>query len=165
MGNELPAACQDLGRTVIRKANHKDVVWISEHMRRDDIREVMAFGKTPYESLRQGLINSVRCITVEFDGTPVLMAGIVDDMDAPGIFGNIWMLATDGLSKIRKTFVRHGHDVVDYLGQGYQHIGNGVAAFNKKHIRWLCWMGFRFYNKFLVGDVPFYSFGMMMTHV
>jgi len=26
-------------------------------------------------------------------------------------------------------------------------------------------MGFRFYNQFKIGDVPFYSFGMMMNHV
>lgn len=165
MGDELPSPCADLGRTVVRQANHRDVVWISNHMRRDDIREVMAAGSTPYESLRGGLINSRRCITVEYDGTPVLMAGVVDDMDAPGIFGAVWMLATDDLKKMRKPLLRHGREVLLSLGAGYHHIGNGVAAFNTVHIRWLKWMGFKFYNKFKVGDVSFYSFGMVMSDV
>lgn len=165
MGDELPPQGKDLGRALVRQANHLDVVWIADHMRRADIREVMAVGKTPYEALRGGLVNSRRCVTIEYDGTPVLMAGVADDMDAPGIFGAIWMLATDDIRKVRKFICKEGQEILRELGAGYHHIGNGVAAFNTVHIRWIRWMGFQFYNPFKIGDVLFYSFGMVMDDV
>lgn len=159
MGVATPFTGIDLGRTVVRPALYSDAVYISKHMRRDDIREIQALGSSPLESLRKGLICSTRCFTAEYDGVPVLMFGVVDDMEAPGIFGIVWMLATDDLKKIRKPLIKHGKEILLQVSGGYTHIGNGVAGFNKEHIRWLKWMGFTFYNRYLVGDVGFLSFG------
>jgi hypothetical protein len=159
MGTATPFTGIDLGRAVVRTSLYSDAVYIAKHMRRADVRELQALGHAPLDSMRRGIILSRRCFTTLYDGVPVLMFGVVDDMEAPGIFGSIWMLGTDDLTKVRRPLVKHGKEILAQVAQGYTHVGNGVASFNTEHIRWLKWMGFSFYNKFQVGSVEFQSFG------
>jgi hypothetical protein len=165
MGIAAPFTGIDLGRTIVKPARYMDAAFIAQHMRRDDIREIQALGRSPLESMRRGLLSSARCFTAVHDGRPVLMFGIVDDMEAPGIFGSVWMLATDDLKLIRRPLIKHGKEILMQVSAGYTHIGNGVASFNTEHIRWLKWMGFSFYNTYLVGEVEFQSFGRFVDHV
>lgn len=138
-----------------------DAEYIAEHMREADRFELSAHGREPLEALEDGMNDSQFSLTVLREDRPVLMFGV-----APGIepgHGIIWLLSTDELLDMKKSFLRHSKEWLETLGLGYSYLSNVVDARNTVHVRWLKWMGMEFLGTISVNGHPFISFGKL-TH-
>lgn len=58
--------------------------------------------------------------------------------------GVVWMLASDELSKVKKTFITECGSHVEEMLEGYDFLTNHVWSKNEVHIKWLKWLGFKF---------------------
>jgi hypothetical protein len=129
-------------KPVIRPSIETDCAELAFHLRKEDLLEVFhASGKDPLLAIQQGFAISQETVTVTLDGRVVLMAGIVG---VTGYAGAPWMLATDDLPKIRKTFLRDGGHLRDRWLAQYKYLENKVWTRNTTHVQWLRWMGFNF---------------------
>jgi hypothetical protein len=121
------------------EANIGHAVAVAANMRPADIQEVEAFGSAPLGALVQGITNSCRCHTMLVDGEPAMIWGVtqlMDDMWSP------WALGTNGIKKIRKTFLAFCRkDIQDVIAK-YPLLYNRVDARNQEAIDWIKWMGF-----------------------
>jgi len=145
----------------IRKTISEDIDYLAPRLRYEDKREILdSVGQNPYQALRDGFNNSQICLT------------IVDDKDIPvGMFGvgsegNIWLLASPEIKRIRFSFLRESKKVVNLLNKKYQILWNYVDCRNNLHLRWLKWCGFSFLRKinYGVNQKPFYEFIKICVH-
>ena len=136
MSNEV-VACKPF----VRRARAEDVPFLAENVREEDRLEIWhSARKTPLEAFQTGYEVSDTPYTVEWQGKPVAMFG-VSGLDGVGV---PWMLATDDLKKIRKSFLRECRSYVEELNNEYPLLVNVVWAGNDVHIQWLKWLGFKF---------------------
>lgn len=136
MSNEV-VACKPF----VRRARAEDVPFLAENIREEDRLEIWhGARKTPLEAFQTGYEVSDTPYTVEWKGNPVAMFGV---SGANGV-GVPWMLATDDLKKIRKSFLRECRSYVQELNNEYPILVNLVWAKNEIHIQWLKWLGFTF---------------------
>ena len=142
----------------LRLATEVDCIYLSEHLRKEDIQEIQAVtGLPPLLSLLTGLkMSSVPLVICNGDCKPVAMLGVVPN----GLIGFIWMVGTDDLKKISLSFLRNSKDVCDVLKGKHQILHNYVDKRNKLHINWLKWMGFSIINEINYGieNRKFYEF-------
>jgi hypothetical protein len=132
---------------------------MAPNLRQVDRDEVMASsGDEPLSSL----ISSVHfsdydmCWTGLSEGEPVCMFGAVE-MAQEGT-GAIWMLGTDGLYRIQKTFLKEARKHVTIMHTRYRRLVNLVDARNEVTLRWLRWLGFntdKVIPKAGVAQIPF----------
>jgi len=61
-----------------------------------------------------------------------------------GDTGFPWMLASDALSSIRKSFLRESKDYVERMHEDYPKLTNFAWSKNTVHLQWLQWLGFFF---------------------
>jgi hypothetical protein len=110
-------------------------------MREEDVKEIWHSSRgTPLSALRAGFAWPL-CFTVEWQGRVVAMFGV------GGTYGSLgfpWMLASDDLVKIKKSFIRECRRHVAEMQTFYPTLSNKVWAKNTAHIEWLKWLGFRF---------------------
>jgi hypothetical protein len=129
-------------KPIIRPSVETDCAELAFHLRREDLLEIFhASGKDPLQAIQQGFAISQETVTVTLGGRVVLMTGIVG---VAGYAGSPWMLATDDLAKIRKTFLRDGERLRDRWLAQYKYLENKVWTRNITHVQWLRWMGFTF---------------------
>ena len=129
-------------KPVIRQSIEADCAELASHIRQEDLLEVFhASGKDPLQAIQQGFTISQETLTVTLGHRVVLMVGIVG---VAGVAGSPWMLATEELTKIRKTFLRDGSVLRDRWLKQYKHLENKVWTRNETHVQWLRWMGFTF---------------------
>jgi hypothetical protein len=115
---------------------------VAARMRAADRREVWASHRmTPYESLIFSLEASRRAWTGFIDDNPVMVWGVADDSESG--LGRPWMLATDGLARGHRVFLRLSRRYVAKLQAGYRRLENYVHAGNRLSLRWLKWCGFQ----------------------
>lgn len=111
-------------------------------MRQEDKDEIWHLARSsPGDALRAGFIGGEICRTMLLDGHVVCIFGI------GGIKGEVgvpWLLASDLLKKVRKTFIRQAKDTLAEISKGYPLLINVAWTKNTEHIRWLKWMGFDF---------------------
>ena len=139
----------------IRKTIIKDIDYLAPRLRQEDKREVLdGTGMTPYQALLAGYMQSEICLTIiDTEDVPVGMFGV-------GKEGNIWLLATPEIKRIRFSFLRESRKVVKLLNKKYRLLWNYVDCRNELHLRWLKWCGFTFLRKIKYGvnQKPFYEF-------
>ncbi len=125
----------------IRPATRSDVDALSGRLREADAQELLAAGNESVKSaLAYSFEASTQCRTVEIDGLPVGLFGIV----AATILGdeaNIWFLGTPELARIKKTFVKESRRVVGSWLECYTVLWNVVDVRYSSAIRWLESMG------------------------
>jgi len=134
----------------VRDSISTDVKFISDTMREADVAEVKAFsGSTPEEALSNGIesreyggICKTICLS---NDVPVGMFGVVPT-DEPGV-GIVWMLASDHIKPLHRTFLRECRKEIDKLCQGYKLVFNFTDARNHVHHRWIKWSGFTIIKK------------------
>lgn len=123
-------------------------------IRKKDREEVNAVTlRSADAALVHGLDSSVCCWTVFHDGEPIAVFGVTRS----GLLSNKgvpWMLSTDGVLKVRRTYVRHTKEFIRemFLRTGFDYLENWVAADNLVSIKWLRWSGFH------VGEPQPYGF-------
>lgn len=125
------------GDVIARDSEKADIDHIAENMRIDDINEIWSsHHRLPKEALEKGFKDSLKCITVLKEDTPIIMFGLVPD----GILGKsavIWMLSTNDLKKIQVKFIKYSRCFIDIFLGLYPFLYNYVSDDNKLSIKWL----------------------------
>ena len=82
----------------LRLATEVDCIYLSEHLRKEDIQEIKAvMGNVPLLSLLIGhKLSAVPLVICDAESKPVAMLGVVPN----GLIGFIWMVGTDDLKKL-----------------------------------------------------------------
>lgn len=122
----VPADCIELASTM--RVEDKEEIWHSSRI-------------LPLDALRLGLNYSDVCWTVEWEDKVVAIFGVSRKDDLVGI---PWMLASEDLKKIRKSFLKESKDYLEQMFQGYTLLSNSAWSKNTIHIQWLRWLGFSF---------------------
>lgn len=127
-----------------RFAKREDIAEVAAKMREIDRIELeLAGGLAPLEALSESFERSEYCRCIDVGGEAVALFGV----RKPFILGNsglIWLLGTDGITKIKKSFVENS---MKYINEGFEYVDsleNYVWIENKLSIRWLKWCGFKF---------------------
>lgn len=142
----------------VRPARLTDVGPIANAMRAMDRMECEAFGRTPRQALRAGLLNSEEAWTALVDGRPAAMFGCVV-VSAIGGVGSPWMLGTDAVYRHGRELLRWGPAFLSRMVDSTPSVSNLVSAFNARAIRLLRAWGFSVGSEaILIGGVPFYRF-------
>lgn len=144
----------------IRRATRGDCLYLAEHLRREDREEIgHALGINPQYAVLIGFKTDYETHAVIRDGRVVAIIGVGG---VPGVIGFPWMLATDELSTIRKTFLRGCNDLLQDILTRFPRLENYVWPKNEAHVQWLRWLGFKFDPAIPYGinDEPFQRFYM-----
>lgn len=122
---------------VVRDAVAADIEEIAKSMRRLDAQEVLAAGcGSPRQALSDSFALSSVCLTAERDGVPVAAFGLVPECLLGGR-ARVWMLGTDGLAPIKKTFVKVSRLVIAFFLGKYPELYNFVDCRYVGAFRWL----------------------------
>lgn len=129
-------------RSVVREATLSDIDYLSENIRECDKQEIWAMSNsTPHQAFLIGYNNSDTPYVVELDGKAIAMFGV---SGRKGDVGIPWMLATDGIKKMRKEFLIECKPHLEAMHKDYPLLTNFVWEKNTTHIVWLKWLGFTF---------------------
>jgi hypothetical protein len=124
---------------------------IAEHLRDIDKIEAWAMHRlSPVMAVNGSIFLSEYSYTVLADDEPILVFGVQQESLLSDT-GVVWLLATDGISKIKKSFVKQCQKVFLDLIQEYQMVYNYVYTENKIALRWLKWLGFEIHEPKMVG--------------
>lgn len=130
-----------LSKPFVREAVRADCTELAATMRQEDVQELWHHSRTcPLDALVNGF-EWGSCKTVEWQGRVVAMFGVSGEVHGVGI---CWMLASDELVKIKKSFLKECSKYVRDMHKDYPVLGNMVWAGNAVHIQWLKWLGFQF---------------------
>lgn len=132
-------------QAIVRESTLRDAIDMAPRLRDADYEELRAcLGDTmdPEEVLRIGIEQSDDPRTVELDGKPIAIFGVVDVKEDTPTVGCIWMLGTNQIKDIKGQFLRSCKEQLSYQEKPYEVLTNFVDARNVVHIKWLRWMGF-----------------------
>lgn len=125
----------------IRPTHLSDIKAMSEDIRESDRLELeRSHGHTPYQAMSYGYRHSVYCRTVLYRGEPVAMFGLVPDRTVSDAAA-VWMLGTNGLMKMRYSFLRMCRNYIKAMLALYPKLYNYVDVDNTDTQRWLNWCG------------------------
>ena len=162
MGSQLQPPLEPVPGIVVRPSTNEDVQYLAHHLRKDDLNEITAStGRTPVMALGYGLVNSERCMTVEYRGKPAAMFGVVPSQTHNPRLGAVWMVGTDEIPMFTTTFLRQSKAWLDEVSRGYDVVGNFVDERNVSHVRWIKWMGFTVvarHDQYGAAKLPFLEF-------
>lgn len=127
-------------------------------MREADRIEVGAFGFTPRQALRRGLLSG-EAFTAIVDDRPEAMFGIVIENAITGL-ARPWMLGTDAIYGRGREMLRMGREIVQRWVDSRLSLENLVSADNDRAIRLLKRWGFAVHSEVhMIGGIAFYCFG------
>lgn len=132
-------------QAIIRESILKDAMDMAPNLRVADFEELRASvgpSMDPEEVLLAGIKESDDPRTVELDGEPIAIFGVVDSHEEIPKVGHVWMLGTNQIKDIRNQFLRRCKEQLSEQEKPYEVLTNFVDARNKVHIKWLRWMGF-----------------------
>lgn len=133
----------DDGKIRVRNSVKADIDLLAPKLRESDIQEIWASNNaTAYEALKEGIEKSIFCATVE-NGSPIAMFGIYAD-NLLGEKGNVWLLASEDLTKIQIKFLRQSKKFIKLMLEYYKMLENYVDCRNEKSIQWLRFCGAKF---------------------
>lgn len=126
---------------IVRQSVYGDIVFLAHRLRDSDKHEIWAsHNHEPLEALKICLNDSIICLSIENKGEVVAMFGLSSEQ-ALGSNGIIWLLASDGLGKIKRRFLRHSKRFINDFLMYYPYLENWVHINNKESIEWLKWCG------------------------
>lgn len=139
----------------IRPTEPEDILACSVSIRAADRAECWAAARwEPEETLWAGLQCSDPCLTALVDGEVVCIFGVVPVSLLTGR-GCPWLIATTGLERHARKFLRESKQYVAAWAAQYEILMNHVDARNTVAIRYLRWLGFT-----LVPAAPFGPMGL-----
>jgi hypothetical protein len=143
MRSAVPAS----DRPFVRLATRADAIDLAPRLRKEDVEEIAhGTGLPPELALRYSLGVSNIAYAVVWRDRVVALFGITEWLhwgEGRGP-GSPWMLASEELKDIRKSFLRHCRGYVERWLDVHGHLENQVWAKNEVHIQWLKWLGFQF---------------------
>lgn len=114
-----------------------------ERMRVEDMLECIGLGFHPRVACEQSYELSEKCYSIKTRDYMLIASFGVCPTDDPKV-GCAWLLGTDLMPTIKKTFVKHSKEYLDELMDGYERLTNIVSMNNKLSVRWLTWLGAEF---------------------
>ena len=129
------------GTAKVRKARHSDIEYIVNNIRESDKLEVWASDHlTPKEAMEASYKDSVIALTIEYDGKPIGMFGVVP-YTLLGEIGTVWLLGTNEICNINKKLLKRSRDFIKILLNYYPRLENYVDSRNTASIKWLKFCG------------------------
>lgn len=146
---------------VVRDARAADVTDLDGRLREADAKEVIAYRiENEAYGLGDSFARSSLRFTVDLDGVPMAMFGIVPDTIL-GPTACVWLFGADGMNKIKKTFVKCSRQVIADFLIHYPVLWNVVDGRYVSSIRWLKSCGAVFNETPVkIGGVDFFGFEM-----
>ena len=142
----------------IRPALMEDVDAVKDRLRYEDSQEVIATGAGIEDELRESVKRSTLCFCVDIDGNQAALFGVVPQT-LLSARARVWLLGTDDLAKVRKTFVKMSRVYVARFLRLYPVLWNCVDVRYKKAINWLMAIGADFSSETIGGPLhKFYLF-------
>ena len=139
-----------------RVSTLEDMSYLSKSLRYEDKREVEALGHTPEKALALGFGSSSICRSIiDKHGTPVGVYGVIPLSDK---IGQIWMLGSPGLIKIKTAFLKQSRSEVEGMNSMYPHLCNFIDSRNDIHLKWIRWCGFKIIGEKMINSVKFFEF-------
>ena len=89
------------------------------------------------------------------DGVPAVIWGVRESIEG---FGSPWLLATDAITKIKKTFLVKCRPDIERMQQQFDCLFNYVHIHNTVAQQWLAWLGFNIYLNPCGKNGEFYLF-------
>lgn len=130
-------------------------------LREADKQEVLAScGMDANAVLKLGVKCSELCWIALVDDEPTVCFG-ARRVSALSDKGVPWLLATEGVYRVTKTFVKCSRGYVDLMASAMPVLENWIDARNTLSIRWLKWCGFTMAEKpepFGYQKLPFFKF-------
>jgi hypothetical protein len=126
------------------KPTEDSLIHIGEYMREADRIEVMAsHGMVPLEAVFNSVDISDLSSVALYNGVPCAVFGLVkrDLLTGTGV---PWLLGTDDIDLCKKDFIIHTREGVREMLNVCPRLENHVHIENRKSIRWLKTMGFKF---------------------
>jgi len=142
---------------IIRPATHEDCLIIGNNLRQREAMEIWGYDNSlPVEGVTKSFNKSVVKMTIEHDGVPVCLFGI---MLINGI-ATLWLMPTDQLSSIGRIFVRNTKLWLKKMLENYPILVAYVDFRNDESKRWLRWVGGKECGKVFMGisNSPFIKF-------
>ncbi|MBR0568373.1 hypothetical protein J5J83_19805 [Azoarcus sp. L1K30] len=126
----------------IYTATEHDIEFVSTHLREADRLELSLSRPdvSPVQTVMESVLMSRWCCSARIDEVPSLLFGVCDSA-VKGV-GIPWMVSTDGISRIKRPFVKRCTIVVDRMRNDFRTLYNRVHRENAIAIRWLEWLGF-----------------------
>lgn len=141
----------------------KDVEHVAMLLRQEDFNEVFAStGEHPYDAIMEGWkMSTKRWLIFNEKGEPVAVLG-VRPTEMFGDVGIPWLLGTDGLTKMKKFFMKISKPIIEEMKESFEILVNYVDSRYVKTTRWLDWCGFIVEDAEPFGKIglPFHRFYM-----
>lgn len=129
---------------VVRESVEADIASLAPRLRRKDAEEVLAEGyESPEAALRFSFSHSTYRLTVEREGLPVAMLGLVPPSLVSEI-AQVWLLGSPELAQMKKTFVRLSPVVIKMFHERHSILYNIVDCRYPETISWLERLGAKF---------------------
>lgn len=126
----------DKNDIIVRRSTVDDIFYLQSRLRESDVREIWACSnRTPTEALERCLKESIFCCTI-LNGSPIGVFGI-SPVTILGNRASVWFLATNGLEKIQRRFIKNSRYFIKMMLDFYPYLYNWVDDRNKDSIRWL----------------------------
>ena len=151
-GTYVPSICVDY-----RPSQAQDCYEVADIICKQDAYEVLSSdGLSPLEALQISFETSYECNTIVKNGFIMGMFGCGYGGDK--LYGVPWMLTNGDFRGFSKKFLKEAREWILKLSQRHLILYNYVHCENKKSIRWLKWLGFKFMR-----EIPKYGFGKSDT--
>lgn len=143
---------------LVRGSLEEDILSVAAKLRREDSIEVLAQGyATPQQAITESFRASTIRFTLEKDGEPIAMFGLVPD----SILGDkaaVWLLGTDDIATVKKSFCEFSRKVIKYFVGQYPILFAQVDGRYAKTHRWLEWLGAKKGAEYRLGGAVFNDF-------
>jgi hypothetical protein len=131
-------------RSFIKASTKDHVEAIKDNLREIDIFECWAAShSTGEEALNYGLESGLLCNTIFYNDDPIAMYGVTP-VESDGEYGVVWLLGTNETNRATTILVKEGHSWVDEMLGIRPILFNFVSVKNKRSIKWLKYLGFKF---------------------
>lgn len=135
---------------------------LAPRLRLSDQYEIQAsHGFKAHQALDFSLSHSTMAWTCLVNSEPQFMWGIAPWGDEKPGSGAPWLLASAGLYRLQRPFLRHCQEYLALMLGSFERLENYVHSGNRTSMRWLRWCGFTLALRpepYGVAGEPFYHF-------
>ena len=143
---------------LVRGSREEDILKVAARLRYEDCIEVLCQGYTdPEQAITESFRASTIRFTLEKDGEPIAMFGLVPD-SILGDKASIWLLGTDDIATVKKSFCEFSRKVIKYFVGQYPVLFAQVDGRYAKTHRWLEWLGAKKGSEYQLNGAVFNDF-------
>jgi len=142
---------------IIRPSTHEDCLIVGSNLREREMQEIWGYNNSlPVEGVTNSFNTSVVKMTIEHDGKPIAMFGIMILNEVP----TLWLMPTNDLEKIGRNFVRNTKEWINKMLEEYPTLVAYVNCLNEESERWMVYVGGQYIRKVFMGkdNAPFWEF-------